>query len=542
MPSTEPSRPPAQRITPLVRLPFPQEVGSLTPYTFELGYSLLTLVYDTLLWRDQDGVPQPWLARSVDRSDDGRRITVHLADNARWHDGRPVTSADVAFTIGFVAERPHPRFSPQLVAVERVETPDPTTAVIFLRHPSPGFYDQPLADLPILPEHLWRGLPRSRLAPDGLPVGSGPYRLVEHRPGEAYRFEANRDYFLGSPAVSVIEVPVIGEAEDTLRALERRQVDMIPVNLPKAATSRLEGLGIKVAEGPSYVGTVLLFNLRRPPFDRPEVRRAIAATIDLTRITRLVGNAVPAVRGYLHPDSPWSSGETLHRFKPTTSSDLPAGLAPIEVMAPDNDPTKLETARQVALALRRAGMAADAKPVPRADLSRAVGEDGSAPSFGMAVWSSPPLASFDPDFLRQVFGSDAKLAPLNFAGYSSTEFDRLAQQIAVTADPAIRRAAVESVLRLLATDLPVLPLFFSNGSFAFRPAAFDGWLYMRGAGILDKRSFMASSAEPASPPVAAPDEAPADRPILGWLAIGAVAMAALLAIAGVAGRRRRVNV
>ena len=53
-----------------VRLPFPAYDGTLTPYTFSLGYPLVTLVYDTLLWRDAAGIPQPWLARSVTRSRD----------------------------------------------------------------------------------------------------------------------------------------------------------------------------------------------------------------------------------------------------------------------------------------------------------------------------------------------------------------------------------------------------------------------------------------------------------------------------------------
>lgn len=62
-------------------------------------------MYDTLLWRDEEGVPQPWLATSVEPSVDLLRITVRLPDTARRHDGAPVTSADVAFTFGFVGEQ-----------------------------------------------------------------------------------------------------------------------------------------------------------------------------------------------------------------------------------------------------------------------------------------------------------------------------------------------------------------------------------------------------------------------------------------------------
>src|ERR671917_161720 len=108
----------AQSRAPLVRLPFPAYDGTLTPYTFEAGYPLMTLVYDTLLWRDAGGVPRPWLARSATRSDGGTRVTIRLRRGVRWHDGRPLTAADVAFTLGFMARRFHPRFTPQLENVE----------------------------------------------------------------------------------------------------------------------------------------------------------------------------------------------------------------------------------------------------------------------------------------------------------------------------------------------------------------------------------------------------------------------------------------
>lgn len=498
----QPQRPTA----PLVRLPFPQDDGSLTPYTFELGYPLVTLVYDTLMWRDENGVPRPWLARAVDVSADGRQVSIRLSEGARWHDGAAVTGSDVAFTLRFVAEHPHPRFTPQLKAVEAVEAPDPSTVVISLRHPSPGFTDQPLADLPMLPAHLWQGLGKDRVAPDGLPVGSGPYRLTRYEPGTVYRFEANPDYFRGAPAVTTIEVPIIDDAEETIRALERRSVDMIPLSLPEALLQRVEGLGTRVREGPTYLGTVLMFNLRRPPFDRLETRQAVARALDLDRIVRGVGRAVAADRGYLHPDSPWSSPEVLHVHDEEASRMALARLElpPFGILAPTSDPVKLEAARQVVLALERVGARAEIRELPPDELARAVGEDGTPPSFDAAIWTAPPLPSYDPDFLRPLFGSGPDAAALNHAGYTSAAFDALADRIVTTPDPAARRSAVGEVLRLLANDLPVVPLVYSTGTFVYRPAVYDGWRFVRGAGILDKRSFV----EPR--PVAAADDTGSD--------------------------------
>lgn len=485
-----PSVPPPP--VPVLRFPIPQDDGTLTPYTFELAYPLVTLVYDTLLWRDAKGVPQPWLARSVERSLDGREVTVRLVDNARWHDGRPVTSGDVVFTFEFVASHPHSRFTPELRAVQRVRAVGPTTVVISLRHPSAGFSDQPLADLPILPAHLWRGLPRDQLAPPGLPVGSGPYRLVDHQPGQRYRFEANAEYFRGPPAVTTIEAPILRSAEETFQALESHTADMIPLNLSERGSERLESLGIRVVRGTSYRGTSLLLNTRQAPFDRPEVRRALAAAIDLRRVARTVGDAVPADRGYVHPQSPWATAEPIRTFDAAAAKQglAQAGIANLEVITPEADPTRREAGRQVVLALERAGVKAELKPLPRAEVQKALGAEGAPATFQAAIVPIPSLASYDPGFLVALFNSDPAVGSVNYSSYRSPAFDALSERIETTLDPAARRAAVEEALRLLATDVPALPLFFAEGAFSYRPVVYDGWVFVDGSGILDKRSFL----------------------------------------------------
>ncbi|MGH9179639.1 MAG: ABC transporter substrate-binding protein, partial [Acidimicrobiales bacterium] len=476
----------------LVRIPFPQDDGSLTPYTFELGYSLMTLIYDTLLWRDADGVPQPWLARSVTPNGDGRQLTVRLVEGATWHDGRPVTAEDVAFTFRYVAGRPHPRFTAELRDVERLDVFDPTTLVISLRRPSPGFSDQPLADLPILPAHIWSGLAPDKAAPEGPAIGSGPYRMAEYRPGQGWRFEANASYFRGRPAAAVLEVSVNRDATSTLEDFRQRRTDMVAVNLPRSAQAEVTGPGIRLARGPSYLGTILLFNTRQAPFDRLEARQAVARLVRPERLAQVVGGAAAANRGYLHPASAWAPDDLLL----PAASDAPAGSpgtlagGPVRVLAPDNDPVKIEAGRQVVQVMKGAGLDAELVQLGREELVGAVGEDGSAPTFQAAIWSSPALASYDPVVLGRLFGSDPRDAATNLSGYRSAAFDAAAERIASTPDRAARRAAVDEALRTLATDVPVVPLFFTEGAFAFRPSIYDGWVFTKGTGILDKRSFV----------------------------------------------------
>jgi peptide/nickel transport system substrate-binding protein len=496
----------------VVRLPLPQYDGTLTPFSFELAYPLVTLVYDTLMWRDAQGVPQPWLAQSVSRTNGGRSYTIRLRKGVRWHDGRPLTSADVAFTFDFVKRRFHPRFTPQLSDVESVAVVDARTVRIGLRQPSIGFLDQPLADLPILPRHLWQGLSPGAV-PAGRPVGSGPYRLTAISRKRGYVFTANRRYFKGPPRVDRIRVPIIRQEARTYAALQARKVDMLPVPLPESATKRLGGaFGINIKRGPSYSGTALLLNVRRPPFDRPATRRAVAQALDLGRIVDNVGIGAAAEQGYVHPESAWSPRTPLHRLDLAAARRVfeAANLPTIRVLAPDNDPVRLEAGRQVALALKRAGAKAELLKVSRPALGAAIGEDGSPADFDAAITSTPPLASYDPDFLRRVFGSNPREAPLNYSGYRSPAFEQLADRVASAPTRRARRSAVTAELRLLAKDAPAIPLFFSEGRFAYRPAIHDGWVFIKGSGIFDKRSFLAGATSSTPPPVSDGDEGSTD--------------------------------
>ena len=540
----------AQNAAREIRIPFPQDDGSLTPYTFKVGYPLVTLVYDTLMSRGAGGAPQQWLTRSLRKGDAGKQITIRLRKGIRWHDGKPLTAEDVAFTFGYFARRFHPRFTPQLEAVERVQALNAETVRFTLRHPSPGFEDQPLSDVPILPRHLWQGLPAGQLAPKGLAVGSGPYRLVRHRRGKDYRFQANRGYFRGRPKVDTIEVPFIGNFDGTVRALESRRVDVIPVTLTEKAQDQLRRSVFKTSFGPLYTGTTLMFNLRRRPFDKPAARRAVARALDLKRIAQTGGGggqseATPADNGYLHPQSGWASPIRLHRFdEDRARAELKAlDLPRIRVAAPDNDPVKLEAGRQVVLALERAGARAVLRKLPPDRLAAAVGQDGSKPTFEAAIWTSPALASYEPDFLRAVFGSRMR-APLNYSSYRSGAFDRLAARAAAATNPETRRRTVYQELKLLARDVPVVPLFFQKGAFAYRPQVYNGWVFVRGTGILDKRSFLRSVIGPSSgssDPIVRDDERAAGGGIgvLGIVALGLLGVVLVILALGLAGRLAR---
>ena len=528
-----------------LRIAIPADDGTLTPYTFESGYAFMSLVYDTLMWRDAEGVARPWLARSVNRDVTGRRVFVRLRSGIRWHDGRPLTAADVAFTYRYMALRPHPRFTPQLQDIFGVEATSDLNVTFTLRRRSLGFTDQPLADVPILPRHLWDDVPRNRLAPPGLPVGTGPYRLTRRERGRSYRFDANRDYFRGVPSIARIDVPVITRQSSVVADLRRRVVDAVPLTVqPGTRTQRLTG--VTFSPEISYSGTMLLFNVAGEPFRRLAARRAVARSLNLRTISgnagRVAGGAVPADHGMLHPQSRWAAPGVLHRFDPRAArlAFAEQGIGGFRIAVARNDPVRAETARRIVRALTAQGAQVRLLELSPERLDRALGRRNVRATFDAAVVGIPALASYDPAFLRAMFGLP-RFSPLNDGNYLSPTFLRLAGDAASALSMSRRRMLVGEQLRFLARDLPAVPLLFGGGTIAYRPSVYDRWVGIRGTGILDKRSFLrgAAASRPTDPTPETDLIDPSNDDSFSLVPIIVVFVVIVLAAAGWWLRRRR---
>ena len=85
---------------------------------------------------DENWTPQPYLAKSWEVSEDGLRVTLNLVDNAKFHDGKPVTSEDVAFSVEVI--KAHHPFKSMFAPVTSVDTPDAHTAILNLSQPHPA--------------------------------------------------------------------------------------------------------------------------------------------------------------------------------------------------------------------------------------------------------------------------------------------------------------------------------------------------------------------------------------------------------------------
>src|SRR5690606_35419066 len=154
-------------------------------------------LYSALIWLDETGRPQPELAESWEISADGRTYTFHLRRDARWHDGRPLTSADVKYTMENLLGPYHGRFRNAYDQLEGIDTPDDHTVVLRLREPyAPLMTLLTVFDAPILPKHIYEGTdPLNNPANFNNPIGSGPFVFREWVRGDRVVLERNPDYF-----------------------------------------------------------------------------------------------------------------------------------------------------------------------------------------------------------------------------------------------------------------------------------------------------------------------------------------------------------
>ena len=266
--------------------------------------------------------PRPYLAERWEISGDGRTYTFHLAPNARFHDGTPITSADVAFSLAVVKQH-HPFGIAMFDAVDRVDTPDAHTAVIRLARPHPALMQSlvPLL-MPILPRHVFGDGQDPKTHPmNAAPVGSGPFRFKEWVRGRHVILERNDDFFIeGRPLLERIVVRFFKLPSVRMLALEKGEVDYYPFaglrfrDIPRIADNpdlRVSTKGYEALGSLNYVE----FNLRAPPFDDLRVRRAVAYAIDQDFMVNTLHGGLPRPGyGPLHRSSPFHNADSLNRY------------------------------------------------------------------------------------------------------------------------------------------------------------------------------------------------------------------------------------
>ncbi len=244
-----------------------------------------TQIFASPLRFDGDWKPHPYLAESWQMADDGLSCTLNLVKGAKFHDGKPITSEDVKFSIETIKAN-HP-FKTMFEPVSSVETPDQNTAVIRLAHPHPALLLCLSGALcPIIPKHIFGdGQDVTTHPANSNPVGSGPFKLEEFKPGERITLVKNPDFFLpGLPYLDKIVMTISSDPNAILLAVENGEADSYPYATASQEIKRLEGVDRLTVTDKGFAGlgpiNWLAFNTRKAPLDSKQVRQAIAYAID----------------------------------------------------------------------------------------------------------------------------------------------------------------------------------------------------------------------------------------------------------------------
>src|SRR5882762_7020143 len=260
------------------------EVTNLDPHKVPAFTSarVFELVYSYLMRLDENLAVQPDLADSMPTtSSDGKTVTVKIRSGVKFHNGDPLTSADVKYTFDRI-------ILPANVAVARsffgdvdtITAPDATTVVFNLKTPNAAFIAYMAhPNTGIVSKKI--GEANADLSKKETAIGSGPFKLAEWVPDNYMRFDANKDYYVsGQPYLDGIRINVVPDESNLAAALRTKAADMAIVTDAKVAKTLRSEAAVTLDSKPSLSYNLLFVNTKRKPFDNLKVRQAIAYAID----------------------------------------------------------------------------------------------------------------------------------------------------------------------------------------------------------------------------------------------------------------------
>ncbi len=498
--------------------------STLNPYSYVTGnpgWNMLLLQYDTLYQLDGSGVPQPWLATSTTVSDDGLTVTLDLRDDVVWHDGEAFNAEDVKFTVDYFKEFPQGRFSRDLRPVEAAAVTGDYQVTFTLTAPAPSLEIGTLADVPIMPQHIWSEIVDPDETNPGIEtnIGTGPYMLTEYQPDQFYRFEANTNYWAGAPLVSELVFVRYADTTGSIAALQAGEVDMLVNSVPPEQATLLTGMGdIEVIQGPLFTTDMITYDIDRAPFDQLAVRQAMSLAINRQDIidTVYLGTGTVGNTGWTHPASVYYNDSIMVDFDlegaaalledaGITDSDgdgireLDGNPLSFEFLTPSNNALRIRIAELVREMLLEIGIDAQVAVVEQTTWEEAVwpGFDvNQGRNYDMSMWGWSAPVQADPVRIASLVHSETSIGSLNLTGYGNEELDALTEELITTLDVDRRTELMQDIQAIIAEELPFIMLLYPDAVYAYRPAVFDNWLFMSGQGVFHKLSFLPEEGRP----------------------------------------------
>jgi peptide/nickel transport system substrate-binding protein len=238
------------------------------------------------------------LAESWEVSEDGLTWTFHLHEGVLFHDGEELTADDVVYTFNTIQTSEEdiapfrPRFMQGGEPIE-FEATDDYTVVAHLTEPNASFFTD--ISVPIVPRHALEGQDLREGSFNRMPIGTGPFKVVEWNTAEQIVLEAHDGYFRGRPCLDRIIFRIIPDEQAQVNALLTGEIDFLR-NVPGASVAQFENnpdFQLTFADDDSLYQ--MFFNLEREQFQDVRVRRALMMAIDRQALVDTVRQGLGSV-------------------------------------------------------------------------------------------------------------------------------------------------------------------------------------------------------------------------------------------------------
>jgi len=436
--------------------------AGLDPALAVLGAShqIIDLVYSGLTKLNNNAEPEPDLAESWELDPTGTIYTFHLRPGVKFHDGTPLTAADVVTTFARLTDPATGyAYATQVESVKEVKAIDDATVQITLSQPTGPFLT--FLAFPgnfIVPKHLAEG--GSTLT--NTPIGTGPYKFVSYSPGQSLILERYDDYhFEGLPKLARLDIRYIADDTERANALLGGSIDFASRVGPKDYDM--------IVETPGMVGTSfsggrwfwIMTNDTVEPTNNPLVRTAISYALDRQAMADILffGHAQPITSGPI-PDWSWAYDPATAVIPPTgdvekakellAQAGFPNGLT-IQMTLGSTWQNLADQGPLIKDQLARAGITVELQTMENPRYMDLVWNGGQYQISNM-YWLSP-LADPD-DFLYLNYRCGSGMNPQK---YCNEALDTLLQQARYTATEADRKPIYAEATKLLMQETPLIP-------------------------------------------------------------------------------------
>jgi ABC-type transport system substrate-binding protein len=436
---------------------------TLDPHAGSSGgdYVMLYPIFDTLVDFDPQTLePKPGLAESW-TFDTPTSLTIKLRPGLLFQDGTPLNADAVKFNLTRAQTGEKSNIKPDLAVVTAMDVVDDTTIRLTLSQPSSELVGilSDRAGMMLSPTAV-QALGDAGIATK--PVGAGPFKLVEWKPGEVVTYARSEHYWQpGLPYLDGMNIQIVQEPDTQLNAFLSAGTDVI-LSIDPQSRSQVDGNSdLRIIE---YVGIgvckVMYFNTTQPPFDDKLVRQAVNRAINREELADAATFGTGEPMWMYFPKSHWAyidSTVPTYQFDAAAAKKLladaghPDGITFDMVHQPDA--TDSRAAEILQAQLKEAGITMNLVPVELAQSVTDYFVDGKYPA-GHFGWSGRP----DPNMTyRQIYGAKAYF---NAGKHVIPGFDDLTTQASSVSAIADRQAVYTKLVPLVSDEAIMAPLFW----------------------------------------------------------------------------------